>query len=46
MLISNPKSVIPVQNYQNGIRAIVAVGIGGSGKLMLVNVPQILAIIQ
>ena len=37
MLISNPKSAVPVQNYRNGIRAI-AVGMGSSGKLMLINV--------
>lgn len=37
MLISNPKSAVPVQDYRNGIRAI-AVGLGSSGKLMLINV--------
>lgn len=39
MLISDTKSAVPVQNYRNGIRAI-AVGIGSSGKLMLINVPD------
>lgn len=37
MLISDPKSAVPVQDYRNGIRAI-AVGLGSSGKLMLINV--------
>ena len=39
MLISDPKSAVPVQDYRNGIRAI-AVGIGSSRKLMLINVPD------
>ena len=37
MLISDPKSAVPVQDYRNGIRAI-AIGMGkSSGKLMLIN---------
>ncbi len=39
MLITDPKSAIPVQNYRNGIRAI-AVGLGNTGKLELINVPD------
>ena len=39
MLISDPKSAVPVQNYRNGIRAI-AVGMGSSEKLVLINVPD------
>lgn len=39
MLISDPKSAVPVQDYRNGIRAI-AVGMGSSKKLVLVNVPD------
>lgn len=39
MLISDPRSAVPVQDYRNGIRAI-AVGLGSSGKLMLINVPD------
>ena len=45
MLISDPKSAVPVQNYRNGIRAI-AVGTGSSGKLMLINVPNNISDIQ
>ena len=37
MLISDPKSAVPVQDYRNGIRAI-AIGMGSSEKLMLINV--------
>ena len=39
MLISDSKSAVPVQDYRNGIRAI-AVGMGSSGKLLLINVPD------
>ncbi|MFW0073018.1 MAG: rod shape-determining protein MreC [Coxiella-like endosymbiont] len=39
MLISDRKSAVPVQDYRNGIRAI-AVGIGSSEKLVLINVPD------
>lgn len=39
MLISNSKSAVPVQDYRNGTRAI-AIGMGSSGKLMLINVPD------
>ena len=39
MLISDPKSAVPVQDYRNGIRAIV-VGMGSSEKLVLINVPD------
>ncbi len=39
MLISDPKSAVPVQDYRNGIRAI-ALGMGSSGKLLLINVPD------
>ncbi len=38
MLISDVKSAIPVQDYRNGVRAI-AVGMGSSEKLKLINVP-------
>lgn len=37
MLISDPKSAVPVQDYRNGIRAI-AIGMGSSEKLVLINV--------
>ncbi|WP_256380072.1 rod shape-determining protein MreC [Coxiella endosymbiont of Amblyomma americanum] len=37
MLISDPKSAIPVQNNRNGIRA-VAIGMGSSSKLMVINI--------
>ena len=37
MLISDLKSAVPVQDYRNGVHAI-AVGMGSSGKLMLINV--------
>ncbi|PMB54681.1 Rod shape-determining protein MreC [Coxiella-like endosymbiont] len=39
MLISDPKNAVPVQDYRNGTRAI-AVGLGSSDKLMLINVPD------
>lgn len=39
MLISDPKSAVPVQDYRNGIRAL-ALGMGSSGKLLLINVPD------
>ena len=39
MLISDSKSAVPVQDYRNGIRAI-AVGMGSSGTLLLINVPD------
>ncbi|QTS83660.1 rod shape-determining protein MreC [Coxiella endosymbiont of Amblyomma nuttalli] len=39
MLISDPKSAVPVQDYRNGIRAI-AVGMGNSEKLVLINIPD------
>ena len=39
MLISDPKSAVPVQDYRNGIRAI-AFGMGSSGKLLLINIPD------
>ena len=39
MLISDPKSAIPVQDDRSGIRAI-AVGMGSSEKLVLIHVPD------
>lgn len=39
MLITDPKSAVPVQDYRNGVRAI-AMGLGSSGRLSLINVPN------
>ena len=39
MLVTDPKCAIPVQDYRNGIRAI-ATGMGATGKLVLINVPD------
>lgn len=39
MLITDPKSAVPVQDYRNGVRAIV-IGQGSSDKLTLINVPD------
>lgn len=39
MLVTDPKSAVPVQDYRNGVRAI-AVGQGSSGKLTLINIPD------
>lgn len=39
MLITDPKSAVPVRDYRNGIRS-VAVGLGSSSKLALINVPD------
>jgi len=39
MLVTDPKSAVPVQDYRNGVRAI-AVGQGSSAKLTLINVPD------
>ena len=39
MLISDPRSAVPVQDYRTGVRAI-AVGMSGSEKLVLINVPD------
>src|SRR5262249_30056895 len=39
MLITDRKSAIPVQDARNSIRAI-AMGMGGVGKLALINVPE------
>ena len=39
MLISDPKSAVPVQDDRSGVRAIV-VGLGSSGTLQLINVPD------
>ncbi len=38
LLITDTKSAVPVQDYRNGVRAI-AIGLGSSGKLALINVP-------
>lgn len=39
LLINDMQSAVPVQNYRTGSRAI-AVGLGYSGKLKLINVPE------
>lgn|SRR3990167_5107260 len=39
MLITDTKSAVPVQDYRNGLRAI-AVGLGSSDHLALINVPD------
>jgi rod shape-determining protein MreC len=39
MLITDPKSAVPVQDYRNGTRAI-AMGLGSAGGLSLANVPN------
>lgn len=40
LLITDPQSAVPVQDYRNGMRAI-AVGEGPSGQLKLINVPDV-----
>lgn len=40
LLVTDPQSAVPVQDYRNGMRAI-AVGMGSSGQLTLINVPDI-----
>lgn len=39
LLITDKKSVVPVQNYRTGMRAIV-IGLGSAGQLSLENVPN------
>jgi rod shape-determining protein MreC len=39
LLITDKLSAVPVEDYRNGIRA-VAVGLGSSGQLALMNVPN------
>lgn len=39
LLITDKLSAVPVEDYRNGVRAI-AVGLGASGQLALMNVPQ------
>ena len=39
LLVTDPKSAVPVENNRNGMRAI-ALGMGSSGKLMLINLPM------
>lgn len=39
MLVTDPKSAVPVRDHRNGIRSI-AVGLGSSAKLALINVPD------
>ena len=39
MLVTDPKSAVPVQDYRNGVRAI-AMGQSDSSKLALINVPD------
>jgi len=39
LLVTDPQSAVPVQDYRNGMRAI-AVGTGASGQLTLINVPD------
>ncbi len=39
LLITDTRSAVPVQDYRNGVRAI-AVGLGLSGRLALINVPS------
>ena len=40
LLITDPQSAVPVEDYRNGMRAI-AVGMGSSGQLTLINVPDV-----
>ena len=39
LLITDKQSAVPVEDYRNGIRA-VAVGMGVSGQLALINIPD------
>lgn len=39
LLITDQQSAVPVEDYRNGMRAI-AVGLGTSGRLVLMNVPD------
>ena len=39
LLTTDPKSAVPVRDSRNGLRAI-AVGMGGTGKLAVINVPD------
>lgn len=40
LLLTDPKSAIPVQSYRNGTRAVAAGQGDGSGNLVLLNVPE------
>ena len=40
LLITDKKSAIPVEDYRNGLRAI-AVGLGITGQIELINVPDV-----